>query len=82
MDYYLKFSSEDAAKAVLFDGETQKYRNIDTVGVIYKNTGTEEEPVMTALPGWHVNVRLVDEEDGTVLEPYAVEVATPMRVWA
>jgi len=82
MDMYLKFDSEAAATAVLYDGETPRYRNIDTIGVIYSNTGTDEEPVMEPIPGWHVNVRLVDDEDADALEPYAVEVSTPVRVWA
>jgi hypothetical protein len=57
------------------------FANIDTIGVIYKRTGgTDEEPVMTALPGWHVNVRVVDE-DGAALEPFQIYPVTPMRVW-
>ena len=40
----------------------------------------DEEPVMTALPGWHVNVRVVGEDD-KALQPFAVTPATPMRVW-
>jgi len=82
MDMYLKFDSKAAATAVLYDGETPRYRNIDTIGVIYSNTGTDEEPVMEPIPGWHVNVRLVDDENAAALEPYAVEVSTPVRVWA
>jgi hypothetical protein len=34
-----------------------------------------------ALPGWHVNVRVVDE-DAEALQAFAVTPATPMRVWA
>jgi len=60
---------------------TPNYANIDTIGIIYKRTGgTDDEPVMTAIPGWHVNVR-VAEEDATALQPFAVTPATPMRVW-
>lgn len=104
-DFYLSFSDEAAAKAVLYrtegaveanpemgveasDGyEVANYANIDTIGVIYKPTGetTEQEgitvPVMAAIHGWHVNVRLVDGEDVSALQPYQVNPATPMRVW-
>ena len=59
--------------------------NIDIIGVIYKPTGEMlmgedgEYPEMAPLPGWHVNTRgpVLDE-----LKPYAIEVATPSRVWA
>jgi len=39
-----------------------------------------EYPAMEALPGWHVNVLVVDE-DASALEPYAVTPAVPVRVW-
>lgn len=61
---------------------------IDVIGVIYKPTGETNEqdgmtgPVMAAIPGWHVNVRLVDGEDASSLQPYQVNPATPVRVWA
>ena len=62
------------------------YANIDTIGVIYKPTGetiTQDEmtvPVMAPIAGWHVNVRLIDE-DASALTPFAVQPKTPMRVW-
>jgi hypothetical protein len=59
------------------------YRNIDTIGIIYERTGgTDEEPVMTALDGWHVNVRSVDGEDTSALDAFVVTPLTPIRVWA
>ena len=62
--------------------EVPNYANIDTIGVIYKRTGgTDEEPVMEAIPGWHVNVRLMPDEDGSALSSFEVFPATPMRVW-
>ena len=63
------------------------YANIDTIGVIYKPTGetTEQDgittPVMAPIDGWHVNVRLVGDEDADALAPFAVQPKTPMRVW-
>jgi hypothetical protein len=104
-DLYLSFPNEAAAKAVLYrtegaaeatggteavEGyEVPNYRNIDTIGVIYKPTGLhtfvdgvdESVPEMAPIEGWHVNVRLLDDEDGTPLEPFKVEPSTPMRVW-
>ena len=76
IDMYLKFIDEAQATEALEGYEG----SIDVIGVIYKRTGgTDEEPVMKALPGWHVNVRglLVP-----TLQPYAVEVSSPVRVWA
>ena len=76
-DLYLKFTDEAQATAALEGYEG----SIDVIGVIYERTGgTDDEPVMTAIPGWHVNVRVVDEDDKT-LQPFAVTPATPMRVW-
>ena len=98
MDKFLSFANEAAAKAVLYriegavearegveavDGyEVANFKNIDTIGVIYKRTGgTDEEPVMAAIPGWHVNVRLMPHEDGSALSSFEVFPATPMRIW-
>lgn len=61
----------------------QAYANISTIGIIYKPTGevdSEGNPVMAALDGWHVNVRVVGE-DPTPLEQYAVTPTMPVRVW-
>jgi hypothetical protein len=81
-DLYLAFPDQAAADAVLYGAEDMpNYANIDTIGIIYKRTGgTDEEPVMTAIPGWHVNVRVVDEDD-KALQPFQIYPATPMRVW-
>lgn len=67
--------------------EVANYANISTIGVIYKPTGetTEQDgmtvPVIAAIPGWHVNVRLADGEDAAAIEPFKVQPATPLRVW-
>lgn len=102
MDYYLSFTDEDAAKAVLYriEGAVEanpemgteavegyqvaNFANIDTIGVIYKPTGTDEEgiPLLEPIPGWHVNVRTLEDEDGTPLEPFRVYPTKPRRVWA
>jgi hypothetical protein len=103
MKYCLKFESESEAVKVLYknyptsfdeDGEISEvqiapnYRNIDTIGVIYKPTGemvvTDEGsyPKKEPIEGWHVNVLLCDGEDASVLEEYVVTPETPVRVWA
>jgi hypothetical protein len=95
IDLYLVFPTELEAKTILFDLEEgnediliPRYRNIDIVGTIYKpteETYVEDEiefPVMIAIPGWHVNVRLQSDEDGAPLEQYRVYPDTPVRVWA
>lgn len=84
IDYMLKFSDEQEALSVLFDGETPKFRNIDTIGIITKVVDdTDPDNVVTqALPGWHVNVRALPEEDVEGLEVFAVHPETPARVWA
>jgi hypothetical protein len=93
-DLYLSFPDEASAKAVLYrtEGATEdtegtevgNYANIDTLGVIFKATGeadAEDNPVFAPITSWHVNVRLVEGEDATALEPFQVSPATPSRVW-
>jgi hypothetical protein len=76
IDLYLKFTDESQATQALEGYEG----SIDTIGVIYKRTGgTDEEPVMTPIEGWHVNVRGPHSD---TLTPFAVQVSTPHRVWA
>ena len=59
------------------------FANIDVIGVIYEPqeiVDPENPPEPVALEGWHVNVRIIDE-DPTPLEPFMVEPAAPRRVW-
>lgn len=75
-DLYLKFKDEAQATQALEGYEG----SIDTIGIIYERTGgTDEEPVMTPIEGWHVNVRGPQSD---TLTPFAVQVSTPHRVWA
>ena len=69
-----------------------RWRNVDVIGVIYAPTGRilnryskykDPEPEIAPIDGWHVNVRLMDDEDAAPLEPYKIDPpATPSRVWA
>lgn len=63
--------------------EVANYANISTIGVIYEATPEDagEDYAPAAIPGWHVNVRLVEGEDASALQPYQVNPATPLRVW-
>ena len=60
------------------------YANIDVIGTIFEGGEWDTEGnVVTepvALDGFHVNVRVIDE-DPTPLEPFAVIPTTPRRVW-
>lgn len=62
---------------------TPKYRNIDVLGTIYERAPDpvpeDYEPV--PLSGFHVNVRVIDGEDASVLEPYLVIPTNPRRIW-
>lgn len=62
---------------------------LDIIGTIYKPTGvmlTDEEgnefPETAPIPGFHANLRLIEDKDVTTLEPWIIEVNTPTRVWA
>ena len=91
MDLYLKFKDKAQAASVIYvdakaaEDELQfAYRNTDVVGVIYKPTGKlleDNMPEMATLPGYHVNIRLRDDEDTEALMPYAIDPLTPSRVW-
>lgn len=64
------------------------FRNIDIIGTIYKPTGATETingrevPLTEAIPGYHCNVLVSDNEDITALTPYTVTPTTRVRVWA
>ena len=78
------YPADAIAKEVL----KPKFLNTDIIGDIYKPTGevtANEEgfelPVMKKLDGYHVNVRVVNE-DTSALEEFAVVPSNPVRVWA
>ena len=65
--------------------EVPNYANIDTLGILYERqevTDPDNPPEPVAIPGWHVNIRLVDGEDAEALQAFEVHPATPLRVWA
>jgi hypothetical protein len=75
-DLCLRFPDKETADDLLADYTGA----IDIIGTIYKvvDDSDPENPVMKTLSGWHVNVR--GPKDSKLL-PYAVTVATPLRVW-
>lgn len=83
IDYYLKFIDKEQADSVIYTVTEEiskpNYTNIDVVGTIYSTPVEGEEPV--AIDGYHVNVRVLDGEDASVLEQYAVVPANPKRIW-
>ena len=88
-DYYLKFKDEAESIPVLFDtvdGElVKKYQNTDIIGLIYPyvDPTAEEQADPVPFDGWFVNIRTVDNEDGTPLDPYHIDPQPyPLRIWA
>ena len=87
-DLCLRFPDEATATATLYQDEFPLFRNIDAIGIIYKPTGETlqgedgEYPEMAPVEGWHVNVRLMQDEESHTLQPYIVWPNNPVRVWA
>lgn len=81
IDYCLRLADEaafDALLAAMF-GEDAPGCAIDRIGTILPSAGGP------ALPGWHVNLRFMDQPDAArqaLLAPFVVYPATPSRVWA
>lgn len=75
-DLYLKFPDEATASQVLENYEG----SVDIIGKLFDIDNTDpENPVVTALEGWHVNTRgLVTLE----LQAFSVIPTVPRRVWA
>ena len=62
------------------------YMNIDVLGVLYEKqeiVDPENPPEPVPLEGWHVNVRVMADEDGEPLETFKVnpEPQQWRRVW-
>lgn len=91
-DIYLKFPSEEVAKATLEAAPKEPHKvAIDVIGLIYKATGNtvvsetdgEETPEMQPLDGYHVNVRIIEGELPEVFSEFVIDQPqNPVRVWA
>ena len=79
-------TDEEGGEVIILVPDLSKplFANIDTIGIIYEGGeyGADGEVITepVALEGWHVNVRVIDE-DATPLEPFAVVPTSPRRVW-
>jgi hypothetical protein len=95
IDYCLKFDSEEQALEQMVDftcadgflQATQEFA-LDPVGVIYKPTGvteTDEDgivyPVVEALAGYHINLRMLNSELPEELQQFVVTPSTPSRTF-
>lgn len=79
-DYYLKFDNEAQADSII----ANNYKNVDKIGTIYvpsMQVDEEGNTIMEALSGFHVNIRVLDSEDPSSLDTYAVTPTNPVRVW-
>ena len=60
--------------------------NINILGVVYQPASDpipeDYVPVPYPAPNYGVNVLVLDSEDATPLQAYAVDPAVPQRVWA
>ncbi|MCU6666072.1 hypothetical protein [Silvania hatchlandensis] len=92
-DLYLRFSDATDMRQALItfgfqDNEEQGYLYhpgicLDVVGVISTTVGEEDPFEYLAEPGYHVNLRVVDDAlDLTGLDGFTVNPKTPARVWA
>ncbi len=94
-DKYLKFPDEATQKGFYDMSDEENPVNLfpqlfwDIIGIIYEPTGEtttdsegNEVPVMAPVDGWHVNVRL--KQDDTFpddLKPYQIYPNNPVRRW-
>lgn len=86
-DYYLCAADEATLKAALYDedGNQLVEGDIDLIGTIHEQTGTDDEgePVYTTVEGYHANLRrrepLAEGELDGLLIPTP---SSPSRVWA
>lgn len=90
---YRQYIDEDGNE-VLDETLTPRYRNMDIIGTIDSDQFTlgepqeidgyicQPDPVYIPLPGYHVNLRALDDEDTASLEQFVVHPARPRRVWA
>lgn len=90
LDAYLKFDDEAAALAALamagLTGKPDGTWAVDQVGTVYSDPVLEEDGEIleapVALPGYHINVRMVSGALPEPLAPFRVFPGTPARMFA
>lgn len=94
-DLYLKFPSQEVADPILYRWEeiagvdkesesgqkVKNYRNVDIIGRLRKGVNWQPEDPIEYLDGYHVNIRLEEDEDIEPLRPYILNPTTPRQVW-
>ena len=88
MIYDIKLKTADKGSMDVALSPWRSVCEIDEIGVIYLPTGEmvsgedgEPEPVMTAIDGWHVNVRTTSSDVADALRHLEVTPENPVRVW-
>jgi len=86
--YHMIEYTDPQADSIMISEIRPLYQNLDTLGTISEPTGETsiqddvEVPIMQPMAGWHVNVRLMPDENLEALIPYQVYPTQPRRVWA
>jgi hypothetical protein len=78
---------DEDGKIIAEETVTPNYANISTIGTVYEPapipTPEDYVPVPYPAPNFGVNVLVIDGEDASPLEPYAVMPSPfPQRIWA
>ncbi|MBZ3802392.1 hypothetical protein K9O81_18650 [Leclercia adecarboxylata] len=92
-DLYLRFADAEEMRLKLMGFGFQSDEDqggfyhpeicLDVVGVISTVTGEDEAAVYATEPGFHVNIRVINDQlDLSGLSEFAVYPKTPARVWA
>jgi hypothetical protein len=86
-DYLYKFPDEETAQTALADYYDEGWKTggqgyaLDPVGLFFDVDATDpENPIITQLEGWHVNLRVTDDRP----DPAPTYIVTPTnqrRVW-
>jgi hypothetical protein len=71
---YVGAADPDTDEQIGREELTQRYVNSDIIGIIHDS--------YIPLPGWHVNIRALPDEDVSNLEQFCVHPTNPRRVWA
>ena len=75
----------DEALNVVETYDAPHYQNIDVLGVLHQKMPVDDpaDSAPVAVPGWHVNVRVMPGEDAAALEKFKVnpEPKAWRRVW-
>jgi hypothetical protein len=87
IDYLYKFPDEATAQTALADYYDEGWKTsgqgyaLDPVGAFFDVDATDpENPIITQLDGWHVNLRVADDRPNPA-EQYSVTPANQRRVW-